>query len=285
MARAQERRFGCAAVAGVWVLCTLALSGRAEGGKISWFRDLEKASEAAQKTNQPMLIDFWADWCAPCKIMDAEVYSDAALVAAMGEKIVAVRIHFDLQPELVRKYNVPALPYLVFTNSYGTELMHHRGFLEAADLAAVVKALPADVSEINRLDRVLQQDKNHFEGLAAMGRALRAAGFFESSNDYYESAAKQDAAKKNRARRETILFEMGLNSLELQDGKQATATFERCLKEFPKSARRANFVLGLGRAYALDDKKDKARKSLNSVIAEYPQSEAARKARELLNSL
>jgi thiol-disulfide isomerase/thioredoxin len=274
---------------GTILLCLLIVAAaaplRAQDTEIRWVKDLAQASEMALKTNQPMMIDFWADWCGPCKVMDAEVYKNPALVAAFGEKMVGVRIHFDLQPDMVKKFNVPALPYLVFTNSYGTELMHQRGLIEASDLTAVVKAMPGDVTDFNRLDRILQEDKDDFKALAGMAAALRGSGFYDSSNTYFARALKQDAAKKDPAARESILFTIAQNSLELQDGKTAAKNLERCLKEFPRSAQRAEMLLGLGKAYSLDEKKDKAKKSLNSVIAEFPQSPAAQKAQVLLKSL
>lgn len=257
----------------------------AEENEIHWYKDLKEAVAVAQQTNKPMMIDFWADWCSPCKFMDAEVYSNPSLVSAFNQKMIGVRIHYDLQPEMVRKFNVPALPYLVFTNSYGSELMHHSGMLEAGDLTAVVRAFPTDVSELNRLDRILQEDKNDFDALLRMGRELRAAGFFKASNDYYERASKQDQGKENPAQRESILFEMGLNSLQLQDGKKAAETFKRCLKEFPHSEHKPEFLLGLARAHILNDKTREARGLLNSLITQYPQSEISHKAREILNSM
>ena len=178
-----------------------------------------------------------------------------------------------------------SLPHLVFTNSYGTQLLYHHGFLEAEDLAAVINAMPSDVSTLNRLDRILQEDKDHFETLRDMGRALRASGFFDSSNAYYSKALQQRQAKKDAAQREPILYEMAMNSLELKDGKSAAESLEKCLKDFPKSARRPETLFSLGKAYALDEKKDKARKALSSVIAEFPQSPAATQAQALLQSL
>lgn len=254
-------------------------------GGISWFKDLNKASEVANKTNQPMMIEFWADWCEACKVMEDDVYNDPKVVAAVNDKVIPVRIHFDLQKDLAQKYNVPALPYLVFTTSNGTELMHHRGTLEAADLTALIKAFPSDVSQLNRLDRSLEADKNDFESLMAMGRELRAASFLESSNRYYTKAIKQDAAKNDPAKRESILMEMGLNFVDLKQSKQAVEIFEKCLKEFPQSPNRPELLLNLAHSYILAQQNAKARKSLLMLIEAFPQSEASYKAQALMKSL
>ncbi|HYR88760.1 MAG TPA: thioredoxin family protein [Terriglobia bacterium] len=223
----------------------------AQNGTIQWFKDLQRASAAARETNKPMMIEFWADWCAPCKIMEAEVYTDARVATALRQKMVAVRISFDLQTTLVRQYNVEAIPHIVFTNSFGTELLRHRGIIGAEDLAAVIEALPADISEFNRLDGILQKDKKNFAALQDMASRLRAAGLYESSNGFYTRAVNMNEARKNPALREAILLDMGLNFLDMQDGKQAAAVFERCLKEFPNSDNRARFTLELARARRL----------------------------------
>ncbi|HEY7617251.1 MAG TPA: thioredoxin family protein [Terriglobales bacterium] len=273
-----------AALALVLTLLSLAHApARAEEG-ISWFKDLKQASEAAQQANLPMFVDFWADWCAACKVMDADVYTDHKVIEAFKSKIIGVRIHFDLQQELARKYNVPALPFLVFTNSYGTPLLYHRGFLEAEDLSKVVDAMPA-LSEINRLDRILQEDKDHFESLVAMGDTLRTASFYETSSAYYDRALKRNEARKDASRREAILFAAGSNWLALQDGKKAAEIFERCLKDFPKSQNRPDYLLGLGQAYLLDENKKKAQQSFDTLLSQFPESEASRKAREVMKSL
>lgn len=264
-------------------LVTIA-SGRASG-EIHWYDNLKAASEAAQKANLPMFVDFWADWCEACKVMDADVYTDRRVIRAFEGRIIGVRLHYDLQADLARKYGVPALPYLLFTNSYGTPLMHHRGLLEAEDLAKVIEALPP-LAEINRLDRALQQDKNDFPSLVAMGRALRDAGFYESSNTYLERAVGHRLARNDAATREALLYDMARNSLTLQgEGTRAAETLEKLLKEFPQSPRRPDFLVALGRAYLMNDKTDKARQALTSVINDYPRSAAAAEARTLLGSL
>ena len=215
--------------------------GHAQESAIQWFNNVNAASELAQTDNRPMMIEFWADWCAPCRIMDAEIWPDPELAAAVGEKLVAVRISFDIQTDVVRRYGVEVLPHLLFTNSHGTPLMDHRGFLEAEDLTAVVNALPGDVSELNRLDRILQEDDDHFESLAAMGDALGTAGFVVASNVYYDKAVSTREARTH-PRREAVLGGMGQNYLILQDGKKAVEVFERCLEDFPDSPNRPEYL-------------------------------------------
>jgi thiol-disulfide isomerase/thioredoxin len=234
-------------VALVW----LSLVRPAAAGEIRWYQDLKQASEAAQKANLPMFIDFWADWCAACNIMDVEVYTDAKVIETFEEKAIGVRVHFDLQPDLARKYNVPALPYLLFTNSYGTPLLHSRGLIEAEDLVKILHAMPS-LETINHLDRTLQQDKNDYKSLVAMGGELRSAGFYEASNTYYERASKQRAFRNDAAARESVPYEMALNWLELQDGKKAASILGKWLKDFPNSARKGDVQAALLRARELE---------------------------------
>ena len=98
-------------------------------------------------------------------------------------------------------------------------------------------------------------------------------------------ALKQDALKKDAVQREKAMFEIGKNAWQLQNGKLAAETFEKCRKEFPKSANRSTYMLGAGQGYALDEKKDKAKKALNAVVGEFPQTDNAAKAQELLKQL
>ena len=232
------------------LLLLTAEMGAARAQTIRWFNNVNAASALAQKDNRPMVIEFWADWCAPCRVMDTETWPDPELAAAVGEKLVAVRINFDIQTDMVRRYGVEGLPHILFTNSYGTELMNHLGFLGAGDLTRVIHALPADVSELNRLDRILKEDDDDFESLAAMGDALRMAGFVVASNAYYDEAVETREAR-NHPRREAVLNGMGRNYLLLQDGKSAVEMFERCLEEFPDSANRQEYLLGLEEAHQL----------------------------------
>src|SRR5262249_45597668 len=117
--------------------------------------------------------------------------------------------------------------------------------------------------------------------------SLRAAGLFRASSDYYAKAAQRPEAKANPEEREAILSAIGFNFLEVQDSRLAAESFERCLKEFPDSAKKTEWTLDLARAYAFGEKKEKekARKMLEHFIRDQAPSMAVEQAKKILASL
>ena len=215
--------------------------------------------------------------------MGNQVYSDPAFAEA-ARGFVAVHINYDKKTALARKYNVSELPTLIYTDSFGSELFRHSGFLDGRSFIDLLHSLPSDVSGFNRLDQILLQNKNDFEALKAMGAKLGATGLFLASNEYYARALQTKEAKIAASERGTILAAMGKNSLEVKDGKEAADAFEKCLKERSGSQQSAICALGLGHAYTLSNKKDKARTVLEEVVRNHPGTAESQQAEALLNS-
>lgn len=222
-------------------------AARSSAASVRWYASIEEASTAAREANRPLMIDFWADWCVACKVMEKDVYPTDQFARA-AESFVLVRIDADRKPDLSRKYKVTALPTLVFTDSYGNELFRYFGFMDLKPITELLQSLPHDMTDFNRLNRMLAADKNNFDALEGLGRNLRAAGLYRASNDYYLKAVQRPDAKADPSAREAILTEMGANYLELKEGKRAADVFQRCLKEFPNSPRKDEWTTGLQKA-------------------------------------
>lgn len=64
--------------------------------------------------DKPVLVDFWAAWCGPCKMVAPEV---EAVAQAYDGKAVVAKVNIDEQGELAGQYNVMSIPtVLVFKN-------------------------------------------------------------------------------------------------------------------------------------------------------------------------
>ena len=64
------------------------------------------------KSEKPVLVDFYADWCGPCKMM-APVVEELAEVAEERDDIKVGKINVDEQMELAQKYGVMTIPTLL----------------------------------------------------------------------------------------------------------------------------------------------------------------------------
>ena len=82
--------------------------------QIAWLHDEKLAVQASQKSGKPMLIDFGAEWCAACKELDVQTWTDPTVAKEATEKFVPLRIDATEETEeieaLYKKYAVPGLP-------------------------------------------------------------------------------------------------------------------------------------------------------------------------------
>jgi thioredoxin len=89
------------------------------GQKQSSAPDAQARPKAEAVTNLPKLWDFWATWCPPCKELKPTI---EALAKEYEGRIEVRSIDTDQNKELAQKFNVQAIPTLVFLDAKGNEL-------------------------------------------------------------------------------------------------------------------------------------------------------------------
>lgn len=106
-------------------------------GPIAWVESLKDAQKTAAKDKKVIFVDFYADWCGPCKQMLATTYKDSKVVER-SKKFVPVLIDVDKQQSLAQKYQVDSIPTVVFLNAKGKVLAKNVGY---ADTDAFLKLM------------------------------------------------------------------------------------------------------------------------------------------------
>ena len=82
------------------------------------------------ESKTPVVVDFWATWCTPCKAI-APTLDEIA--REQGEKLVIAKINADENPEWVARFRVMSLPTLLFIKD-GKEVARHIGAASAQAL-------------------------------------------------------------------------------------------------------------------------------------------------------
>lgn len=85
---------------------------------------------------KPVLVDFFADWCGPCKML-APILKDAK--AELGEMVKIVKIDVDKNQPLAEKYQVRGVPTLILFKN-GQQLWRQSGVLQKHELVQLVKS-------------------------------------------------------------------------------------------------------------------------------------------------
>jgi len=124
------------AVAGVAV-AAFGIAGlvSAEGGAlIAWQPYSEPALEAATAAGRPVLIDFQAEWCLPCRKMEQTTFRDPEVVRASRDfaaLIADVTEQDETSEALMQRYSVPGVPTYVLLGRDGRERARFVGYVEA----------------------------------------------------------------------------------------------------------------------------------------------------------
>jgi thiol:disulfide interchange protein len=98
------------------------------------FAALDEALTQAQKEGKPVVLDFFAEWCAPCQRMEKTTFIDERVMALLG-RCVFLRIDTDEQPEISRRMNVEGLPDIRFVTPDGKVMKQLRSYQDAESFA------------------------------------------------------------------------------------------------------------------------------------------------------
>jgi thioredoxin 1 len=95
-----------------------------------------KTFEAHIKGDRPVVVDFYADWCQPCKMMEPVLRE---VKQKVGDRAIILKLNVDKTPYYSRLYNVISIPTLIIMKqgqilwrksgvSSAAEILHHLNF-------------------------------------------------------------------------------------------------------------------------------------------------------------
>jgi putative thioredoxin len=148
--------------------------------------DVDTFEEAviAASHERPVVVDFWAAWCGPCRQLTPML---ERAVAAQDGRVLLAKVDVDANQALAQRYRVQGIPQVVGFRD-GTAIAQFTGVQPEAQLAAFIEdLLPTEADQavararsasapeaITELERALELDPSHREAAIGLAELLRA---------------------------------------------------------------------------------------------------------------
>lgn len=109
-------------------------------------RSVQELDQLLASTDQPVMLDFYADWCVSCIEMERFTFSDPTVVAQMSQLLLVqadVTKNTDADRELLKRFRLFGPPGIIFFDAEGRELDEARvvGFRNAGDFSDVLRSV------------------------------------------------------------------------------------------------------------------------------------------------
>jgi thiol:disulfide interchange protein DsbD len=96
------------------------------GPGVNWKTYSEETLRDAQKLNKPVIIDFYATWCTPCRELEEVTFHNADVVQRAAQDFIMVKVDVTkgdnpLHARLLEQYGVKGVPTVVFLEPDGQE--------------------------------------------------------------------------------------------------------------------------------------------------------------------
>lgn len=109
--------------------------------EVNFIKDnVRVAIDRAAAEGKLVFLDFWADYCSPCKLMEKYTFTDPSVIDKMNSSYVPVRINIETFDgyDLKAQYNVKLLPTIIVLNSKGKLVARFEESMSASKLTAML---------------------------------------------------------------------------------------------------------------------------------------------------
>lgn len=128
---------------------------RARPEHVPWQEGLswsEVTDHAVQNGSQPILVDFYAQWCGPCKLLDGFVYNEPEVIRELAD-VLTFKVDIDIPAyqDLKTHFNITLLPTLIWCDEKGREIDRFTGAVSAQEFLEIIRSFRSGGNTFNRI--------------------------------------------------------------------------------------------------------------------------------------
>ena len=208
--------------------------------KLNWFEgSLEEAFLI--NTNQIIMIDFYTDWCAPCKLLDSDTFSNEKVIEILHNNFIPIKINAETKygMKLFEKYKGTGYPLILFLDREKNEIDRFYGFYPPNDfILKLNKILSGDDTFPDLLTKYKLGDKSSTT-IFDLAQKYFSRGEYDKALELYQIVLENKDLSYNMFHESK--YSIGMIKLKNDDSRD----MEDYIQKYPESFLLKQSVLNL----------------------------------------
>ena len=111
--------------------------------KVRW-QNYEEGIRRGKQEKKKIFLNFYADWCHYCQVMEEKTFRDGAVAAYLNDHFIPVQVDSDRRQDIAREYSVQGLPTSFFIAEDGANIGSQPGYIPPDLMLPLLKYIHTD---------------------------------------------------------------------------------------------------------------------------------------------
>ena len=255
--------------------------------RVEWTTSFTTALTKAGASHKPLMVEFWAEWCGWCHVLERTTLADANVVR-LAQDFVAVRIDTEGPPDQARvaaRYGITGLPTMLFLAPSGRTVLQLSGYQQPEQFARTLESVREQTAKVTAWERAIAARPDDAAALLHLGLQAFDADALDEALELLLRAYRADASLPVADRKHLRLVLGTVRGIEGKYAESETLLKEGLALTPADHENDSQMLLTLGRVYAAWGKRDDAVAVLKRLLQAFPSAPGSETARQMLADL
>ena len=269
-------------------LCLVLLVGfslyRSLPDRLPWIQSYPQALKQAQEEGKLILAYLYTDWCGYCKKMEAETFTDQAVIDEMSDSYVWLKLNAETDDEgrrLQERFNITGYPGLLLLDGQGQEMERISGFVPPGAFRERVAAAAGGPDSFVSLLRTASREPDSIDVQYRLAEEYIERGDFSAAIERLRRVIELDP-ENSSGKADLSYYYLALSLASQGNEELALLELDSLESSFPGSDYIADSAFLRGQIHYHSGNRDQAEKVLAAYVQDYPEHVHVSKARDIL---